>query len=361
MDEYFLIRKLRERADKKAFRSLRYAGVQADFYSNDYLGIVKNGLIEKSFSQNHFAHGSTGSRLLSGNSTLVEETEKQIAVFHDAPAALIFNSGYDANLGLLSCIAQKGDLIIYDKLSHASIRDGIRLSFADSLSFAHNDLSALEEKLKKRKGTCFVVSESVFSMDGDQAPLVEMAALCDQYEAHLIVDEAHATGVIGEIGEGAIQAAGLQDRCFARVHTFGKSLGCHGAVILGSQALRDYLINFCRPFIYSTALPPSAVAAIRGAYSIFPRMQKERDHLADLIGMFDQPGFKKSDTPIQCFLTPGNEQAKAFSQKLLLQNLDVRAILYPTVPLGEERLRITLHSFNTIEETKKLISILTIN
>ena len=151
MDEYFLIRKLRERADAKALRTLRISGGQADFYSNDYLGIVKNGLIEESFSGHRYAHGSTGSRLLSGNNVLVEETEKQLALFHDADAALIFNSGYDANLGLISCIAQKADLILYDKLCHASIRDGIRLSFADSLSFAHNDLAVLEEKLKKRK------------------------------------------------------------------------------------------------------------------------------------------------------------------------------------------------------------------
>ncbi|HCL83865.1 MAG TPA: 8-amino-7-oxononanoate synthase, partial [Chitinophagaceae bacterium] len=162
-------------------------------------------------------HGSTGSRLLAGNYVLIEETEKQIARFHDAPAALIFNSGYDANFGLFSCIARRGDLIIYDQLSHASIRDGIRQSFADALSFAHNDLRELEMKLQKRRGNCFVVTESVFSMDGDRAPLVGMALLCEKYEAHLIVDEAHATGVIGERGEGAVQSFGLQDRCFARV------------------------------------------------------------------------------------------------------------------------------------------------
>jgi 8-amino-7-oxononanoate synthase len=361
MDDNFLIRKLRERADAKALRSLRISGGQADFYSNDYLGIVENGLIELSLSGPHYAHGSTGSRLLSGNYALVEETEKQIALFHDAAAALIFNSGYDANLGLLACIAQKGDLILYDKLCHASLRDGIRLSFADSFSFAHNDLAQLEERLKKRKGHCYVVTESVFSMDGDMAPLTEMTELCEKYEAQLIVDEAHATGVMGARGEGAVQEAGLQRRCFARVHTFGKALGCHGAVILGSATLRDYLINFCRPLIYSTAIPPSAVAAIGASYKIFPGMKAERDHLNSLIRVFDHPGFKKSETPIQCFITPGNERTKAIAGKLLENNLDARPIMYPTVPLGEERLRITLHSFNTMEETKKLISILSGN
>ncbi len=361
MDEHFLTQKLQERTEARALRSLRHTGNQADFCSNDYLGIVKNGLIEKALSGSIYAHGSTGSRLLRGNYTLAEETEDQIARFHEAPAALIFNSGYEANFGLLSCIAQKGDLIIYDKLSHASIRDGIRQSFAESASFVHNDLVSLEEKLQKRKGSCFVVTESVFSMDGDRAPLQEIAGLCEQYEAHLIVDEAHATGVIGEQGAGMVQLENLQHRCFARIHTFGKALGCHGAVILGSDRLRNYLINFCRPFIYSTYLPPSSMAAIRAAYSIFPGMIQERSMLSRLIELFNIPGFKKSDTPIQCYILAGNEQVRKISLKLLEQNLDARPILHPTVPLGEERLRIALHSFNSTKETETLISTITGN
>jgi 8-amino-7-oxononanoate synthase len=358
MDEHFLIRKLRERTSAQSLRSLRHAGGQTDFFSNDYLGIAKNGLIEKLLAGTTNAHGSTGSRLLAGNFPLMEEAENKIALFHDAPSALIFNSGYDANSGLLSCVAQKGDLILYDKLSHASLRDGIRLSFADSFSFAHNDLQILEEKLQRKKGNCFVVTESVFSMDGDLAPLNEMAGLCEKYGAHLIVDEAHATGVIGELGEGAVQSLGLQHRCFARIHTFGKALGCHGAVVLGSEALRNFLINFCRPFIYSTALPPVAVAAILASYRIFPEMKKERALLTRIISHFNHSEFKKSFTPIQCFVVPGNEEVKRLAQHLLEQNLDVRPILYPTVPLGEERLRIALHSFNSVEETDKLISFL---
>ncbi len=289
MDEEFLIRGLQERSVEGALRILRLSSGQADYYSNDYLGIAKNRLIGKQLQGKEFAHGSTGSRLLAGNYPLFEETEDKIADFHDAPAALIFNSGYDANFGLLSCVARKGDLILYDKLSHASIRDGIRQSFADSFSFAHNDPGDLEKKLKRLKGNCFVVTESVFSMDGDMAPLQEIATLCDQYGANLIVDEAHATGVIGERGGGAIQALGLQDRCFARIHTFGKALGCHGAVILGSPVLRNYLINFCRPFIYSTSLPPASVAAIQASYDIFPGMTREREDIKNLIALFGQP------------------------------------------------------------------------
>lgn len=358
MNEDFLNLKLQERSATGSYRSLRLNNGYADYYSNDYLGISKNGLIENLMKDGHFSHGSTGSRLLSGNYPLIEELEKEIAFFHESPAALIFNSGYDANFGLMACVAVKGDLILYDKLSHASVRDGIRQSFADAYSFAHNDLEDLEKKLKNRKGNCFVVTESVFSMDGDQAPLFQMADLCTKYNAHLIVDEAHATGVIGERGEGLVQKLKLQNRCFARVHTFGKALACHGAVILGSDLLRNYLINFCRPFIYSTALPPASIAAIQAAYSIFPGMKRERQLLNELISLFNYPGFKKSATAIQCFIMPGNEKVKQIAKRLFDNEIDTRPILYPTVPLGEERLRITLHSYNTMEETKKLISIL---
>src|SRR5450755_3995312 len=172
MSEDFIDQKLQERLAVGALRTLRFAGRQADYFSNDYLGISKHGLIEALLQDDHFSHGSTGSRLLAGNYPLIEETEKEIAHFHDAPAALIFNSGYDANFGLLACIAQRGDCILYDKLSHASIRDGIRQSFASSFSFLHNDLEDLEKKLKQSSNssnTCFVVTESVFSMDGDIA------------------------------------------------------------------------------------------------------------------------------------------------------------------------------------------------
>ena len=365
MKEDFLDRKLTERSDASALRTLRLAGNQADYYSNDYLGIAKHGLIDNLLQGTRYAQGSTGSRLLAGNYALIEETEKEIAGFHDASAALIFNSGYDANVGLLACLTQRGDVILYDKLSHASIRDGIRQSFANSFSFAHNDTRDLEIKLKTHKGhagkNCFVVTESVFSMDGDIAPLVEITALCEKYEAHIIVDEAHATGVIGARGEGLVQHLGLTNRFLARMHTFGKALGCHGAVILGSSKLRDYLINFCRPFIYSTAIPPASVAAIQAAYKIFPGLQSERETIKHLVALFDQPGFKRSVTPVQCFIIPGNEKVKMVARELTENNLDARPILYPTVPLGEERLRITLHSFNTMEETKKLISILTLN
>jgi 8-amino-7-oxononanoate synthase len=360
MNENFLKTKLEERSRQDALRSLRLPGIEADYFSNDYLGLVKNKLIEGHINEERFMHGSTGSRLLAGNYKLIEETEKEIASFHQTEAALIFNSGFDANLGLLSCVALKGDVIFYDQLVHASIRDGIRLSMAHSFSFVHNNLADLEKKLKNKRadigGRCFVITESVFSMDGDKAPLTGLIHLCEKYDCLFILDEAHATGVIGDRGEGCAQQSGIGDRCFARMHSFGKALGCHGAVIVGSFFLRQYLINFCRTFIYTTALPASSVAAIRAAYHLFPGMQEEREHLKKLIALFDKPGFKHSETPIQCYIASGNSFVKALSEKLLLERFDVRPILYPTVPAGQERLRITLHSYNLIEETRHLIS-----
>ncbi len=387
MSEEFLHKKLNERKEQNAFRQLRLPDGKTDFCSNDYLGIATNGLIEKNLFDFHAVnptpetqsdvvrgpdrpvrHGSSGSRLLAGNYPLIEETERELAAFHEAAAGLIFNSGYDANLGLLSSVPQRGDTIFYDYLSHASIRDGMRLSFARSFSFGHNDLADLEKRLQaaaapgdpSHEGNLFVVTESVFSMDGDQAPLQAMAALCAQYGAHLIVDEAHATGVIGKKGEGLVQHLGLETACFARIHTFGKAVGCHGAIILGSPQLRDYLINFSRAFIYTTALPESSVLAISKAYELFPQMDKERDRLQQLIVRFQQASLRferlNSATPIQGVIVPGNEAVRALAARLQAAGLDVRPILYPTVPKGSERLRIVLHAFNTIEELDALIA-----
>jgi 8-amino-7-oxononanoate synthase len=365
MPEDFLNNKLNERKELNAFRTLRLPDGKIDFCSNDYLGLAR---VSGHSRWPDNLHGSTGSRLLAGNYPLIEETEKLIAAFHQSPSALIFNSGYDANIGLLSCVPQKGDAVIYDYLCHASIRDGIRLSFAQSFSFAHNDLEDLGKKLKHACGdtgmnnNIFVVTESVFSMDGDEAPLNEIVQLCEKYNAHLIVDEAHATGVVGTKGEGLVQHLQLHQKVFARVHTFGKALGCHGAVVLGSETLRNYLINFARSFIYSTALPETSVAAIKNSYESFPLMDDERKKLQKLIHQFQHFKLRyriyKSNTPIQIVEVPGNTEVKAVADLLQQSNLDVRPILYPTVPKGSERLRIVLHSFNTDEELSKLCGLL---
>ncbi len=358
MNEDFLHKKLNERKQQNAYRELRLPTNKIDFCSNDYLGIARSSTIDDRPSTILRA-GSTGSRLLAGNYALIEETETMIAKFHEAESGLIFNSGYDANVGLMSCVPQRGDTIIYDYLSHASIRDGIRLSFAESFSFVHNRLDDLEKRLKIAKGNIFVVTESVFSMDGDYAPLNDISALCEKYNANLIIDEAHATGVVGEKGEGLVQHLQLQNKCFARVYTFGKGVGCHGAVILGSKTLRNYLINFSRAFIYTTSLPESSVAAIQSAYQIFPQMNEERNHLNNLIVQFQNAsiGFEKlkSETPIQIVIVPGNDAVKKLAMQLQENNFDIRPIVYPTVPKGSERLRIVMHAFNTREEVRGLV------
>lgn len=362
-DEGFLSRKLKERETQDALRRLRLPAGKVDLCSNDYLGVVRNGLLEEGGLVMD-AHGSGGSRLLAGNYPLIEEIERAIAVFHATPAALIYNSGYDANLGLLSSVPQRGDVILYDSLSHASIRDGIRLSLAQAYGFAHNDLQELRARLEKfsTAGTVFVVTESVFSMDGDMAPLGEMAGLCRQFDAQLIVDEAHATGVVGPKGQGLVQELGLEEECFARVHTFGKAVGCHGAAIAGSTLLRDYLVNFSRSFIYTTALPPASVRSIARAYALLPRLDAERERLRRLIDRFRQTPVAwerlDSHTPIQVVIVPGNAAVKALAERLQAAGLDVRPILSPTVEKGKERLRIVLHAFNTEEEIDRLSGLL---
>ncbi len=364
-DDRFLQKKLTARRNDNAFRELRYRSNLVDFCSNDYLGIIKNNLL-RNREHEHLAAGSGGSRLIAGNYALIETVENEIALFHDAEAAIIFNSGYDANLGVLSSVPQRGDTVLYDYLSHASIRDGIRLSLAQSYAFPHNDMDALEKKLRQvvaeNDKNIFIVTESVFSMDGDTCPLPQLVELSEKYHAHLVVDEAHATGVIGAKGEGLVQQQGLQKAIFCRIHTFGKACGCHGAVILGSKALRDHCINFARSFIYSTSLPEQAVANISSSYKVFPFMQKERSHLDQLVQLIQEAPLAyerlTSSTSIQGVVIPGNAAVKAKARELQDQGFDVRPILYPTVPAGQERLRIVLHAFNTEEQLRQLISCL---
>ncbi len=359
--EDFLQSALAKRREQHAFRQLLLSGQRTDFCSNDYLGLARSEKIQENahaiVKQLDQVHGSGGSRLLAGNYELIEEAEQLVAEFHQAPAGLIFNSGYDANLGLFSCVPQKGDVVVYDQLIHASIRDGIRLSAAQAYSFLHNDLADLQKKLANAEGRVFVAVESVYSMDGDMAPLEAICELCERHNAYLVVDEAHATGVVGERGEGLVQHLGLTERCFARVHTFGKAVGCHGAIVLGSLFLREYLVNFCRPFIYTTALPPQAVAVILSAYAYFPDMHAERKHLGHLIKLFRERLGGNSHTPIQVVMAPGNERARQLAAQLQEEGLDVRAILHPTVPKGQERLRVVLHSFNSAEEVEQLAAI----
>jgi 8-amino-7-oxononanoate synthase len=361
----FLDKKLEERISGNYLRSLSVKKGLIDFCSNDYLGISTRQLLQEA-DDRQYNHGARGSRSLSGNSALAEKTESNIASFHDAEAALLFNSGYNANIGILGSVPQRGDIILYDALSHASIRDGIRLSLAQSFSFAHNNMQDLEEKFKQflhpDTRNIFVATETVFSMDGDLAPVAGLVDICKKYGAHLIIDEAHALGVIGHKGEGLVQKLGLQENVFARIYTYGKGPGCHGAAIVGSDKLRSYLINFARSFIFTTALPEIAIRAIAKSYSIFPNMNSEREQLKKLIAFFqlqDLP-FEKlnSETPVQGVIIPGNTEVKKIAAIMEMNGFDIRPILYPSVPKGKERLRISIHSFNTEDEILKMGNIL---
>jgi 8-amino-7-oxononanoate synthase len=364
--------KIQERIQNNVLRTLSLPTKKIDFSSNDYLGFATSQaifnkthqlLIDRNLKQN----GATGSRLLSGNHELYDEVEAQICTFHNSEAALLFNSGYDANIGFFSAVPQRGDIIFYDEFIHASIRDGISMSNATSYKFKHNNLEDLVKKVEKIKQSTndqqemYVVTESVFSMDGDSPDLVKLIQFCNNHDIYLIVDEAHAIGVFGENGKGLLQELKLETNVFARIYTFGKGLGCHGAVILGSEALKSYLINFARSFIYTTGLSPHAVATIKIAYEELVET-KAIDRLKRNIKIFHQEtkglNFIAGNAGIHCCIIPGNSTVKNAAKQLQIKGFEVKPILSPTVPKGKERLRFCLHAYNTEAEIKEVISTL---
>lgn len=332
-----------------------------DFCSNDYLGFARSidlkARIFERYSSIPAKNGATGSRLLTGNTKLAESTERLLANFFGFDDCLIFNSGYTANLAFFSTIPKRGDTILYDELAHACIKDGSRLSLAKSMAFRHNDLIDLEKKILKSEGRVFVACESVYSMDGDFAPLVNLANLCERHDANLVVDEAHSTGIYGINGRGLVTELGLVNQVFAVIYTFGKALGIHGACVASSNEVKEYLVNFARPFIYTTAPSDFDFITIEQAIT---SLEKDKgissSKLIENIQLFKNKleitnnGKYESFSPIQVVLLPGNDRAKQIANNLLNNGFDARAILSPTVKLGEERLRVCIHSFNTTEE-----------
>ncbi|RYU82863.1 aminotransferase class I/II-fold pyridoxal phosphate-dependent enzyme [Hymenobacter persicinus] len=340
-----------------------------DFSSNDYLGLSRHPAIQDAVQQAAAEPaGSTGSRLLTGNSAAAEALETTLARFHGAEAALLFNSGYTANLGFFSAVPRRGDTIFYDEASHASVKEGIRASFATAYSFRHNDLTDLERKLQRAMGAVFVAVESLYSMDGDLAPLPELAAFCRARGLHLVVDEAHSNGIYGPGGEGLVTALGLEADVFARILTFGKALGNQGAAVAGPAVLRDYLLNFSRPFIYTTALPPLTVAALSAAYELLPTLDAERARLSALSDYLKAtlnavPGLRVPTAshvihPVFFTENPGPAQVRRVAAAAQAAGFDVRAIVAPTVPAGTERLRLIVHSYNTEAEIDGLARVL---
>jgi len=367
--------KLEKRQQDNTLRQLVLQNNLTDFSSNDYLGFAKSETI---FNEVHnfllghhmIQNGATGSRLLSGNHSLYPIVESMLCEFHHSEAALIFNSGYDANLGFFSSVAQHGDVVLYDEFIHASIRDGIQLANAKAYKFKHNNLKNLQRRLERireisKTDEIFVVTESVFSMDGDSPDLIALSKLCKKLKAFLIVDEAHAVGIFGEKGEGLIQKLGLEDLVFARIVTFGKALGSHGAAILGSSELTEFLINFSRSFIYTTALPPHSLATIVSAYTELPKTQnigklhQTVEYFKSEIHKYGiQNHFIDSNSAIQCCIVPGNDRVKSVAKMLQDHGFDVRPILSPTVPKGQERLRFCLHSYNLAKEISEVLQLL---
>jgi 8-amino-7-oxononanoate synthase len=368
-----LIKKLTNREEDKSIRNLEIQENEIDFFSNDYLGLSKSKnvfqkahqyLVENQLEVN----GATGSRLLSGNHSLFQRVEDKLCKFHNSEAALVFNSGYDANLGFFSSVLTREDIVLYDEYIHASIRDGITISNSKSYKFKHNDLENLAEtieKVKKEGQTIYIVTESVFSMDGDSPDLISLTNYCTANGFYLIVDEAHAIGVFGENGRGEIQRLGLENQVFARVITFGKALGCHGAAILGGSLLRDYLINFSRSFIYTTSLPPHSLATLLFAYQEMEESDLQNQLNSnielfknELVRLKLQPYFIESTSAIQSCVINGSNRIKKIATHIQEKGFNIKPILPPTVPLGSERLRFCIHSYNSKKEISEVLELL---
>lgn len=359
---------LREREKAGLLRTLETARGGIDFCSNDYLGLARDrrlrGRIAAVAAESAPPQGATGSRLISGNHPEIEALEAQLSGFYASEAALVFSSGFAANLGLLASLGGVVQTLVCDRLLHASAIDGGRLSGAKRVIFAHNDMRDLKARLGELPSaeTAAVAADTVYSMDGDFAPLEEIAVLAEEQDAAVVVDEAHANGVLGPAGRGGVVAAGLQDRVLARVVTFGKALGLQGGAVLCSQDLRDYLVNFARSFVFSTGVSPLWAASVRTVYDMLPDLNAEREQLLANVSHFRgrvaesaQP-WLPSESWIQCLRVPGARRITQVGGVLRSRGLAALPIRAPTVPEGEERIRVCLHAHNTREEIDFLFS-----
>lgn len=343
------------RKENGLLRSLALPDSMIDFSSNDYLGLAKQ-------ASNAEDYGSGGSRLLSCNSDLAAQSEKAIADFHNSQDALIFGSGYSANLGFISAFAMRDLTIIYDELCHASIRDGLILGKAKSWKFKHNDCTDLEKKIKRADTPVLVITESVFSMDGDSPDFKALLSLKEEYQFSILIDEAHASGWF-ERGKTLTESLGIAESFDARLVTFGKALGAHGAAVLCSSEWKQFLVNFARPFIYSTGPGSSFYHRINEQYDRIQHADKERKSLINNISHCLSRKQKSplkmlnSNSPIQGFI--GNEQQVRAWERMLRENgISAKKILSPTVPSGQERIRICLHSYNTKDEIELLFKLM---
>lgn len=357
---------MQKREADDSLRELRpFDNSLTDFYSNDYLGLAKNKTIQQEVlkriaeSDFPFHNGASGSRLLSGDSTVHHALEDYLASLYKVPATRLYNSGYMANLGVLSAVPKRGDTLIMDEYAHACIKEGARLSQAQHFTFRHNDLEDLEKKWQHATGNVYVVVESVYSMDGDHAPLRDLTKVCREKGGFLIVDEAHSTGLYGENGSGLVVQLGLQEEVFCRVHTFGKAIGAHGAIVAGRQDLIDYLTNFSRALIYTTALPVHSIWTIEESFRYLRQHPELEQTLWQNVQFFREQIQKVEylvgeSHAIQGIQIAGNTAVKEFANKLETLGMAARPILAPTVKAGQERIRICLHADHSQEELKRL-------
>lgn len=337
--------------------------------SNDYLGLSEDPRLKQAVLEavaTSKAVGSTGSRLLSGNLHEWEEIESEFASFAGTESALYFGSGYAANVGLLSSLLKPGDTVFSDALNHASLIDGIRLSGAEKIIYPHRDLEFLEHQLRDRRdssGARVIVTESVFSMEGDIAPIVGLRELGRRYGADLVIDEAHATGVCGPQGRGIASELGLESEMVAIVHTCGKALASAGAFVCGGSALKEHLINRARTFIFSTAMPPYLAGQIHAALRLASAAESERAHLRHIASALRKGlaavGLNSgtSTTHIVPVVLGSNELALRVARELQCSGFAVRAIRPPTVPRGTARLRVSLTSKITLDDIHRLAAV----
>ena len=358
-----LLRTLRALEQRDEGR-IRYDAVDYwDFCSNDYLGLSTHPEIKKASANalETWGTGSTASRLLSGSLELHHDLENVVAAFKGKEAALVFNSGFQANIGFIPALCNKGDIVFSDRLNHASIIDALRLSQADIVRFRHNDVNHLLELIQQRRAdykNAWIVTETVFSMDGDICPLKDIIPIKNEYDCALIVDEAHATGIFGTNGSGIVEQAGCVDDVDIIMGTFSKALGSFGAYVVSERVTIDYLINCSRSFIYSTALPPAVIGANIAALEVIKREPNRRKTLLEKSAYFrsqlESFGLNLvGETQIVPWIVGENHKTIDLAQALRNKGYWVLPVRQPTVPQGQARLRFTItydHSYEVLEQ-----------
>ena len=337
------------------------------FCSNDYLGLASHSSLEVAFSQaaKQYGLGSGSSHLVNGHHQLHENLERQLAQFFGYEACLTYSTGYMANVGILDAICDKNTTLYQDKLNHASLIDGALLSSSKLKRYPHNEYEKLENWLSADDGQAMIATDAVFSMDGDMADLPKLAGLAKKHNSLLMIDDAHGVGVLGDQGRGCANHFGLTDKDVPiMMGTLGKAFGCSGAFVLASQEIIDYLINFSRTYIYTTAVPPALAFASSTALELVKNADAQRSNLQNLIALFKKSAQElglvlwPSDTAIQPIMIGDSEKAMKISNLLLGQGILLTAIREPTVPKNTARLRVTLSASHSEQDVLKLIEAL---